>query len=92
MKLTMRTHIVIPIELVRSVDNLVGKRGRSRFFAEAVEEKLARARRATVLRRAAGALADRDIPGWESSAAASEWIRKSRERDDERLKGLEEAG
>ena len=86
----LRTHVVIPAELVHSVDDLVGKRARSRFFAEAVAEKLARSRRATVLRNAAGALADRDIPGWETSEAAAKWVRASREADNERLKTLAE--
>jgi hypothetical protein len=87
---TVRTHVVIPRDLVASVDEVAGKRARSRFIADAVAEKLARVRRQTVLRDAAGALADRDIPGWESSAAASDWVRQSRARDDERLARLQE--
>ena len=81
----MRTHVVVPSELVRSVDSLVGKRGRSRFFTEAVAEKLARARRATILKRAAGALAGHDTPGWETAGAAAAWVTASREAGDHRL-------
>ena len=87
---TVRTHIVIPRELVESVDQVAGRRSRSRFIADAVAEKLARVRRQTVLRDAAGALADRDIPGWESTGAATEWVRRSRALDDERLARLQE--
>ena len=86
----MRTHVVVPAELVRSVDSLVGKRARSRFFAEAVAEKLARAWRATILKSAAGALADREIPGWETNEAAAAWVSTSREADTERLKRIQE--
>ena len=85
MKDQMRTHVVVPAALVRSVDGLVGKRARSRFFAEAVAEKLARARRATILKGAAGALADRQTPGWETGEAAAAWVRTSREADTNRL-------
>jgi hypothetical protein len=63
----MRTHIVIEKDLVDSVDRLVGRRGRSQFFAEAVADKLTRARLAAVARKAVGSLADADIPGWETS-------------------------
>ncbi|MBI3970869.1 MAG: hypothetical protein HY332_06230 [Chloroflexi bacterium] len=83
--------MIVPKELVDAVDQLAGKRGRSRFFTEAVEEKLARARRATILKNAAGALADREIPGWETSEAAAAWVRRSRQADDRRLERLEAA-
>ena len=38
----MRTHMVLPDELVESIDSLVGKRKRSRFVQEAIREKLRR--------------------------------------------------
>jgi hypothetical protein len=81
----MRAHIIIPRELVASVDRLVGKRARSRFVAEAVSEKLARERRAKVLTEAAGALAEDAIPEWGDSTA---WVRRSRDRDAARLERL----
>lgn len=86
----MRTHIVIPTDLVSSVDRLVGRRARSRYVVEAVEEKLARERRAKILTAAAGALAGDAIPEWDDSTA---WVRSSRARDDARLdRLLEESG
>lgn len=87
-KETMRTHIIIPKEVVDSVDMLVGRRGRSKFFAEAVEEKLARARLSEAARKAAGSLKDTAIPGWETSESAAEWVRLSRRADEERLTRL----
>jgi hypothetical protein len=75
---SIRTHIVVPRELVESVDELVGPRARSKFFVEAVEEKLARARLARIARRTVGSLADADIPGWETSESTAEWVRDSR--------------
>ena len=84
-KETMRTHIVILKELVESVDQLVGRRGRSQFFTEAVRDKLAQARLARVAKKVVGSLADVDIPGWESSESAAEWVRASRRADEEKL-------
>jgi metal-responsive CopG/Arc/MetJ family transcriptional regulator len=81
---SVRTHIVVPRDLVESVDELVGRRARSRFFAEAVEEKLARAHLAQTARRVAGSLAEVEVPGWETSESAARWIRDSR-RAGERL-------
>jgi len=82
---TMRTHVVIPKDLVASVDELVGKRARSKFFADAAAEKLARARLSRLAQNVAGSLADVDVPGWESGEAAQEWVRASRRADDRRL-------
>ncbi len=84
----IRTHVVLPKDLVRSIDEVAGRRHRSQFVAEAVAEKLARTRRATSLKEAAGSLADREIPGWESTEAAIEWIRRARAADDARLARL----
>ena len=82
---TIRTHIVMPKDLVNSIDRLVGKRARSRFLVEAAEEKLARERRARILLGAAGALSDDAVPEWGDS---SEWVRRTRERDTARLERL----
>ncbi len=38
----VRTHIVIPRDMVAAIDRLAGKRRRSAFITEAVREKLAR--------------------------------------------------
>lgn len=82
---TVRTHLVVPQDLVASVDRLVGRRRRSAFFAEAAAEKLARLRLAEAAEQAAGSLASVDVPGWETPEAASAWVRASRQADDARL-------
>jgi hypothetical protein len=86
---TVRAHVVLPTDLVSSVDRLVGRRGRSRFVTEAVAEKLARLRRETVLRGAAGALGGRDLPEWEDAAA---WVGRSRDGDVARERALRGTG
>ena len=87
-KETMRTHIVIPKDLLETIDELVGRRARSKFLAEAAEEKLRRVRLADVAKRAGGSLAEVDTPGWESSAAAADWVAASRKADTRRLERL----
>lgn len=84
----MRTHVIMPRALVEEVDKLVGSRSRSRFFEEAVEEKLSRVRLANAARKAVGSLKNVDIPGWETSEAAAGWVRASREADTERLQRI----
>jgi hypothetical protein len=70
---------------VEQLDELVGPRHRSEFIAEAAQEKLARLKLGEALRRMKGALADVDIPGWETPESTSEWVRASRRAGDERL-------
>lgn len=80
-----RTHVVIPRELVESVDEIVGARHRSEFFVEAVAEKLCRIKLLRAAKEVAGSLKDVDIPGWETPESASAWVRKIREEADRRL-------
>jgi metal-responsive CopG/Arc/MetJ family transcriptional regulator len=78
-----RAHIIMPAELVAEIDAQVGPRKRSRFVQEAVEEKLQRNRLRASLPKMAGSLTNVDIPGWESSEAAAEWVRAQRRGGDE---------
>jgi len=82
----MRTHVVLPEDVVKSVDELVGPRKRSEFIAEAVSEKVRRLRLSQAAHKAAGALKDVDIPEWETSEKTIQWIRESRRADDQRLR------
>ena len=75
---TVRAHIVVPKELVDSVDELVGQRQRSKFFQEAVKEKLKIERRLRAFDKVRGSLKDKDIPGWETPESAIEWVRAGR--------------
>jgi metal-responsive CopG/Arc/MetJ family transcriptional regulator len=77
----VRTHVVIPRELVEEVDELVGHRRRSDFMTEAVREKLQRARRERVLRESAGALTG-EYPAWATPEKVSAWVRENRELDE----------
>jgi hypothetical protein len=80
----LRAHVVIPEDLLREVDALVGNRKRSDFFVEAAREKVAREKLRRAAHRLAGTLADTDIPGWETSESTREWVRSLRRESDER--------
>jgi hypothetical protein len=53
-----RAHVVMPRETVEAIDRLVGRRGRSRFLAEAAEEKLRRVRVLEAADRLAGSISE----------------------------------
>jgi metal-responsive CopG/Arc/MetJ family transcriptional regulator len=85
----VRTHVILPGELVRRVDALVGQRRRSRFFAEAVSEKLARIELLALAEAAAGSLPAGLVPEWDSSESAAQWVHDLRQLDNERLDALD---
>lgn len=81
----MRTHIVIPRHLVRTVDALVGRRKRSAFFEEAAREKVARMNLLRALDETARSIKAEDHPEWASSRDVAGWVSDLREKDRERL-------
>jgi metal-responsive CopG/Arc/MetJ family transcriptional regulator len=80
---TIRTHVVLPKELVEAIDRLVGQRKRSAFVTEAVAEKLQREQLGRALAETAGSLADTDYPEWETQEKISAWVREMRAFDNE---------
>lgn len=83
-----RTHVLLPRELVEAIDRLVGPRHRSEFLAEAAAKELRHRKLMQAAEAAAGSLEHADIPGWETSEAAAEWVRASRRADEERLRRI----
>ena len=75
----MRTHVVLPDELVEGVDALVGARGRSRFIAEATAEKLRKDRLVKAIREGAGILDPKKHPHWSTPEKTAEWLRELRD-------------
>jgi predicted transcriptional regulator len=80
----MRTHVVLPVDLVEEVDRVVGARRRSRFVEEAIRSHLRREKMAKALRDTAGSLRG-DYPEWETPEKVSAWVAERRREDDERL-------
>jgi predicted transcriptional regulator len=81
-RMSMRTNLLLPRELVMEVDRFAGRRGRSRFVAEVLEQALRRERQREVLRSGAGMLAGR--PGyehWSTPDQVVEWVSGIRSED-----------
>lgn len=80
----VRIHVLIDAHTVSAVDRLVGKRGRSRFMAEALREKLIREEQAQALARCAGAIDPAQYPEWQTPEDVSRWVGESRRLDGQR--------
>ena len=80
---TKRTHIVIPEQLVARIDVIVGKRGRSKFLAQAAEKELMRLSQLKALEAAAGSWKDPDHP--ELKHGAAKWVDQLRREDQRRF-------
>jgi Arc/MetJ-type ribon-helix-helix transcriptional regulator len=78
-----RTHVVIPEQLVKQIDLLVGSRQRSSFLTEAAEKELMRRKQIEALKAAAGAWKDKDHPELKQGSAA--WVRKLRQESERRF-------
>jgi hypothetical protein len=73
-----RVHVMVPTELLNTLDATVGQRRRSRFIVEAIATELWRRRLRAALKEMEGSLADVDIPGWETRESAAAWVRALR--------------
>lgn len=81
----MRTHVILPEDLVKSVDAHAGKGKRSKFIEEAVREKLRIEVLLSALKETAGILSAEDHPEWETSEQVAAWVRESRQQSDQRI-------
>lgn len=77
----MRTHVVLPEDLVRQIDRLVGKRRRSEFLESAAGEKMQRLVLAQTLERGAGILRDINYPHWATPERVEAWLDELRHAD-----------
>jgi hypothetical protein len=89
---TTRAHVVIPEELLREVDTLVGPRRRSEFFVDAAREKIARERLRIAAHDLAGSLKDEDTPDWDTPEATSAWVHSLRAENDEGVSSPDHRG
>jgi len=67
-----RTNVTLPADLLAEVDRFAGPRGRSRYVAEAVAQRVRRDALGAAIRETAGAMIDR--PGRMSPDEVSRWI------------------
>lgn len=79
---TKRAHILLPQDLVREIDAMVGPRGRSAFLVETAREAV---RRKKLLR-----FLESDAPAWEDvnhpelAGGAGAWVRGLRQENEKR--------
>jgi hypothetical protein len=80
---TKRAHILLPYDLVREIDAIVGPRGRSAFLVETARE--------AVRRRKLLQFLESDTPGWkdedhpELAKGTGAWVRQLRRESDKRI-------
>jgi Arc/MetJ-type ribon-helix-helix transcriptional regulator len=75
---TKGTRVVIPEQLVKEIDALVGAQQRSSFITQAAKRELMRLRQLRALDGATGAWKDSDHP--ELKRGSANWVRKMRQQ------------
>jgi predicted transcriptional regulator len=81
-----RTNIILPDKLVEEVDRVAGKRKRSQFIAQAIQERLAKIKFEQALARAAGAWRDENHPDLSTQEDINRYLKRVRQATNERLR------
>jgi metal-responsive CopG/Arc/MetJ family transcriptional regulator len=81
---TRRAHVILPEDLVREIDSIVGSRGRSSFLVETAREAIRRRKLLQFLENEEPAWKDADHP--ELSRGSAAWVRKIRRESEKRIK------
>ena len=76
-----RTNVTMPSSLLAEVDRLAGSRGRSRYVAEAVAQRVRRDALGAAIRETAGAMLGQ--PGWMSPDEVARWVDDLRSEETE---------
>jgi len=76
-----RTNVTLPGRLLAQVDRLAGHRGRSRYVAEAVAQRVRRDELGAAIRETAGAMVGRS--GWMGPDEVSRWVEELRSEETE---------
>lgn len=76
----IRTHVLLPEDLIREIDALVGPRGRSAFIVETARDAVRRKRLLEFLEREQPVWKEEDHP--EVAKGSSQWIHKIRRESD----------
>jgi hypothetical protein len=77
---THRAHILLPEDLLREIDSLVGSRGRSAFLVETARNEVRRQKLLRFLENKDPAWKDANHP--ELSVGSASWVRKLRAESD----------
>lgn len=73
--------MTLPAELLDEVDRYAGPRGRSRYVAEAVAQRVRRDALGTAIRETAGAMVGK--PGWMGADEVARWVEDLRSEETE---------
>lgn len=74
----VRTTLLLSEELVREVDRLAGRRGRSRFVEGAVRDRIRRERSRQSVESTIGVLDRTAHPEWSTPEKVAAWVREQR--------------
>ncbi|MBA3778005.1 MAG: CopG family transcriptional regulator [Chloroflexi bacterium] len=74
----VRTNLLLPEELVQRVDAIAGPRGRSRYVAQVLAQRLRRDELIAAAEQARGIVRAEDHPHWATSEDVVEWVRALR--------------
>ena len=74
-----RTNVTLPASLLEEVDRFAGPRGRSRYVADAVAQRVRRDALGAAIRDTAGGMVGR--PGWMSPDEVAAWVDELRSED-----------
>jgi len=83
----IRINVVLPAEILSKIDAVAGHRQRSRFLAEAAQEKLSRIRFERAAERAFGCWTDADHPELAGAADMGAYLGRLRAPADQRVRG-----
>jgi predicted transcriptional regulator len=76
-----RTHVVMSDEMLAAIDEVAGKRGRSRFIEEAAAEKLERLALVAAVDATAGIAGGKAYSHWRDRKSIAAWVRKTRDTE-----------
>jgi hypothetical protein len=79
---TKRAHILLPHDLVKEIDSIVGPRGRSAFLVETAREAVRRRKLLRFLESGTPAWKDADHPELDGGAAG--WVRDLRQESEKK--------
>jgi hypothetical protein len=82
MNSTQRAHILIPADLLREIDEIVGPRGRSAFLLETAREEVRRRKLLRFLEEQDPVWREEDHPELKQGSAG--WVRKLRSENEGR--------
>lgn len=78
MAMRIPTNITLPADLVAEIDEVAGRRNRSRFIEAAIRAKLKRELLRIAVERHAGAWSAREYPEFATSEMVVDWVRRGR--------------